>query len=257
MASSRMTEFKMIVALCRGGGIGYKGTLPWPKIERDLRFFSQMTKSSVFPYNSAVVMGRKTWESIPANVQPLPFRDNFVVSALHDAGSSFTSSSSMSTSDHSEPPPTGVTFIKNLSEIHNHAMNYDHVWFIGGASIYEQILASPTLFPVDDIYITFVDESYEHDASFPLMYQYESVEEWQKLRNKHIHRAIWCWTDADTIPEYVSFFAEGEESNQIYRVIDVDRDLVASITRPADLKAIQERRTPNTIFLRLSRLMEV
>jgi len=257
MASSRVTEFKMIVALCRGGGIGYKGTLPWPKIERDLRFFSQMTKSSVFPYNSAVVMGRKTWESIPANVQPLPFRDNFVVSALHDTGSSFSSSSSSSTSDHSDSPPTGVTFIKNLSEIRNYAMNYDHVWFIGGASIYEQILASPTLFPVDDIYITFVDESYEHDAAFPLMYQYESVEEWQKLRNKHIHRAIWCWTDADTIPEYVSFFAEGEESNQIYRVIDVDRDLVASITRPADLKAIQERRTPNTLFLRLARLMEV
>ena len=242
----------MIVALCRGGGIGYKGTLPWPKIERDLRFFSQMTKSSVFPYNSAVVMGRKTWESIPANVQPLPFRDNFVVSALHDAGSS-----SSSTSDHSDTPPTGVTFIKNLSEIHNYAMNYDHVWFIGGASIYEQVLASPSSFPVEDIFVTFVDESYEHDAAFPLMYQYESVEEWQKLRNKHIHRAIWCWTDADTIPEYVSFFAEGDVSNQIYRVIDVDRDLVASITRPADLKSIQERRTPNTLFLRLSRLMEV
>lgn len=248
-SSCRVTEFKMIVALCRGGGIGYKGTLPWPKIERDLRFFSQMTRSSVFPYNSAVVMGRKTWESIPANVQPLPFRDNFVVSALHDADSLAPSGST--------GKPTGVTFIKNLSEMHNYAMNYDHVWFIGGASIYEQVLASPKLFPVDDIFVTFVDESYEYDAAFPLMYQYESVEEWQSLRNKHIHRSIWCWTDAGTIPEYVSFFAEGDESNQIYRVTDVDRDIVASITRPADLKLIQERRSPNTIFLRLARLMEV
>ena len=261
-SACRVTEFKMIVALCRGGGIGYKGTLPWPKIERDLRFFSQMTRSSVFPYNSAVVMGRKTWESIPANVQPLPFRDNFIVSALHDAGSSSSSSD-----DAAPPPPTGVTFIKNLSEMHNYAMNYDHVWFIGGASIYEQVLASQSpspsqspshsSFPVDDIFVTFVDESYEHDAAFPLMYQYESIEEWQSLRNKHIHRSIWCWTDADTIPDYVSFFAEGDVSNQIYRVTDVDRDIVSSITRPADLKAIQERRSPNTIFLRLSRLMEV
>lgn len=251
MSSSRVTEFKMIVALCRGGGIGYKGTLPWPKIERDLRFFSQMTRSSAFPYNSAVVMGRKTWESIPANVQPLPFRDNFVISALHDADSLAPSGST------GTGKPTGVTFIKNLSEMNNYAMNYDHVWFIGGASIYEQVLSSPKLFPVDDIFVTFVDESYEHDAAFPLMYQYESVEEWQELRNKHIHRAIWCWTDAGTIPEYVSFFAEGDESNQIYRVTDVDRDIVASITRPADLKSIQERRSPNTIFLRLARLMEV
>lgn len=252
---TRVTEFKMIVALCRGGGIGYQGTLPWPKIERDLRFFSQMTRSSAFPYNSAVVMGRKTWESIPANVQPLPFRDNFVVSALHDADT-------LLSSGHADPP-TGVTFIKNLSEMHNYAMNYDVVWFIGGASIYEQVLASPSpspsrcSFPVDDIFVTFVDESYEHDAAFPLMYQYESVEEWQSLRNNHIHRAIWCWTDAGTIPEYVSFFAEGDKSNQIYRVTDIDRDIVASITRPADLKAIQERRAPNTIFLRLVRLMEV
>jgi dihydrofolate reductase len=127
-SSCRVTEFKMIVALCRGGGIGYKGTLPWPKIERDLRFFSQMTRSSVFPYNSAVVMGRKTWESIPANVQPLPFRDNFVVSALHDADS-------LAPSGSTGTPLTGVTFIKNLSEMHNYAMNYDHVWFIGGASM--------------------------------------------------------------------------------------------------------------------------
>ena len=96
-------EFKLIVALCRGGGIGLHGTLPWPKLEIDLRFFSQMTRSSVFPYNSAVVMGRKTWESIPANFQPLPFRDNFVISTTYDT-------------DIIEPNP-GVTFIKHIYPI--------------------------------------------------------------------------------------------------------------------------------------------
>jgi len=236
-------EFKMIVALCRGGGGGYKGKLPWPKIERDLRFFAEMTRSTLFPYNSAVVMGRKTWDSIPVNVQPLPFRDNYVVSALHDTETT--------------PQPNGVTFIKNLSEIYNYAMNYDHVWFIGGASIYGEVLASPAMYPVNDIFVTFVDETYEHDAAFPLMYQYDSIEQWQFLRNKHIHRAIWCWTGDDSIPEYVSFFAEGEQSNHIYRITHVDRSIVTNITRPADLKAIQERRAPNTIFLRLSKLMEV
>ena len=233
-------EFKLIVALCRGGGIGLRGTLPWPKLERDLRFFSQITKSSAFPYNSAVVMGRKTWESIPANVQPLPFRDNFVVSAMND----------FDTEEHK----SGVTFIKTLADVHKYSANYDVVWFIGGASIYEQIL-TPTiatgamLFPINDIIITFVDESYEYDTAFPLMFQYQTIEEWESLRHDPINRAIWCWTGAESIPEFVSFFAEGPQSNIVYRIMDVERDFVSNITRPSDIKAIQERRSPNTIFL--------
>lgn len=239
--SASSTEFKLIVALCRGGGIGLQGTLPWPKLDRDLRFFSQMTRAAVFPYNSAVVMGRKTWESIPESVKPLPFRDNIVVSAMNNF-------------DTEEHKP-GVTFVKTLADVHKYAGNYDVVWFIGGASIYEQVLTpiNPTtgemLFPIHDILITFVDESYEHDTAFPLMYQYASVDEWQALRNNPTNRAIWCWTGSDAIPEFVSFFAEGAQSNHLYRITDTDPEFVANITRPADIRAIQERRSPNTVFV--------
>jgi dihydrofolate reductase len=245
-------EFKMIVALCRGGGIGYEGTLPWPKLERDLRFFSQMTRSSVFPYNVAVVMGRKTWESIPANVCPLPFRDNFVISASYDT-------------DTGSASPSGVTFLRHLSEMYDHASKYDVVWFIGGASIYEQVLtpvssgagAGAMLFPINDIFITFVDENYEHDTAFPLMYQYETTDEWQARRDDPTNRAIWCWTGIAGIPSFVSFFTEGARSNHLYHIADVDTDIVESITRPADMKAIREKRAPNTIFLHLRRIIEI
>jgi dihydrofolate reductase len=221
----------MIVALCRGGGIGNEGKLPWPKLARDLRFFSEMTRSSVFPYNSAVVMGRKTWESIPENSRPLPFRDNFVISACATAA---------------DVAP-GVTFISNLSEIHAHTANYDHVWLIGGASIYEQVLAAPSSsFPVDDIFITFVDEEYEFDVAFPLMFQYKSVDEWNARKKDPANRAIWCWTDAESVPKYISFFAN---NTRLYRISYIDRDFIAGITRPSDLKAIQERRAPDTVFL--------
>ena len=238
----------MIVALCRGGGIGFEGTLPWPKIDRDLRFFSHMTRSHVFPYDSAVVMGRKTWESIPAEFKPLPFRDNIVVSALHDF-------------DTEEHKP-GVIFVKKLSDVHKFTMNYNVVWFIGGASIYEQVLTpcsttNQMLFPIDDIFVTFVDESYEHDAAFPLTYQYGSVEEWQSLRNNHINRAIWCWTDEKSVPPFISFFAEGPVSNYLYRVMDVDQEIVSKITRPADIRAIKEKRSPNTVFYVLQRVVEI
>jgi len=244
---TRATEFKMIVAVCRGGGIGFEGQLPWPKLARDLRFFAEMTSSSTFPYNSAVVMGRRTWESIPAAVRPLKFRDNFVISALHaaEADTALTAAT------------TGVTFLKNLSEIHDHAKNYDTVWFIGGASIYEQVLSSSPSppfpspsFNISEIYITFVDETYEHDTAFPLMYQYESIEEWEALQNNPMNRAIWCWTDADSVPPYVSFFNHRTPAtNVLYQVEDVDRDIVSSITRTTDIRGIQERRLPDTRFL--------
>lgn len=113
------------------------------------------------------------------------------------------------------------------------------------------------LFPIDDIFITFVDETYEHDAAFPLTYQYDSVEEWMSLRNNHINRAIWCWTDEKSIPPFVSFFAEGPMSNHVYRIKEVDRAIVSKVTRPADIRAIEDKRTPNTIFLHATRLMEV
>jgi dihydrofolate reductase len=250
-----MPEFKLIVALCRGGGIGFEGLLPWPKLARDHRFFAEITSSSVFPYNSAVVMGRRTWDSIPASVRPLKFRDNFVISTLHAAPQDGDGGDG-------DGGDGRVTFLNNLSEIREHTNNYDTVWFIGGASIYEQVLATTQLSPafaftVDEMYVTFVDESYEHDTAFPLMYQYDSVEEWQTMRNDPLNRAIWCWTCADDIPKFVSFFTQETTRNNLYRVMDVDRDVVARITRPSDMKAIQERRSPNTIFLCLQRVVEV
>ena len=64
---------KLICAVCRGGGIGKDGSLPW-KIKEDLAFFSKLTKGKG---NNAVVMGRKTWESLPGK---LPGRRHIVLS---------------------------------------------------------------------------------------------------------------------------------------------------------------------------------
>jgi len=233
-------EFKMIVALCQGGGIGQDGQLPWPKLERDMRFFAEVTRSTKFPYNSAVVMGRKTWESIPSYARPLKYRDNFVIS------------SSYYDHDHDDAgPESGVTFIRHLSEIQKYTMKYETVWFIGGASIYEQVL-SPQLspvFPIDEIYITIVDEKYEYDTAFPLTYQYQTVEEWESLRNNPMNRAIWCWTSAAEVPPYISFFNEDTSAQVLYKVMDVNRDFIASITRANDLVGIRERRLPDTRFI--------
>lgn len=64
---------RCIIACDPAGGIGYRGRLPWEKISGDLSRFKQLTQGQT------VIMGRKTWESLPH--KPLPNRINVVVSS--------------------------------------------------------------------------------------------------------------------------------------------------------------------------------
>jgi len=67
-----------ILASTSLGGIGNRGTLPWPKHKEDLAWFKEHTT------NQIVVMGRNTWED-PQMPKPLPNRINYVVSSHHVA----------------------------------------------------------------------------------------------------------------------------------------------------------------------------
>src|SRR5687767_14063027 len=59
-----------VVAVSRNGVIGREGKLPW-RLSSDLRFFKTITMGK------PLIMGRKTWESLPK--RPLPGRDNIVI----------------------------------------------------------------------------------------------------------------------------------------------------------------------------------
>jgi dihydrofolate reductase len=65
-----------ILASTSLGGIGNRGTLPWPKHKEDLAWFKTHTTDQI------VVMGRKTWDD-PLMPKPLPDRINYVVSSTH------------------------------------------------------------------------------------------------------------------------------------------------------------------------------
>lgn len=71
MSREAEVSITLIVAAARNGVIGNAGALPW-HCKADLSFFRRTT------IGHPVVMGRKTWESLP--VQPLPGRFNIVVS---------------------------------------------------------------------------------------------------------------------------------------------------------------------------------
>lgn len=72
-------SYQVVVAATRDLGIGKDGTLPW-KLPSDLKFFKQITVTTSDPTKrNAVIMGRKTWESIPSRYRPLPGRLNVVL----------------------------------------------------------------------------------------------------------------------------------------------------------------------------------
>jgi dihydrofolate reductase/thymidylate synthase len=75
-----MPGFAIVVAADQADGIGKDGQLPW-RLAGDMAFFKKLTTDPPSPgLRNAVVMGRKTWDSIPDRFRPLPERINVVIS---------------------------------------------------------------------------------------------------------------------------------------------------------------------------------
>lgn len=71
--------YQVVVAATRAMGIGKDGKLPW-KLPSDLKFFKDVTLTTSDPAKkNAIIMGRKTWESIPLEYRPLSGRLNVVL----------------------------------------------------------------------------------------------------------------------------------------------------------------------------------
>lgn len=70
----------IILASDEKNGIGKNGILPW-RLKSDMAYFKEVTTTTLSEKKiNALIMGRKTWESIPEKFRPLPWRKNIVLS---------------------------------------------------------------------------------------------------------------------------------------------------------------------------------
>ena len=69
-------SINIICALSKNRVIGYKGSIPW-RLPKDLKYFKEKTTSG--DTRNAVIMGRKTWESLPTYPEPLVDRSSYVI----------------------------------------------------------------------------------------------------------------------------------------------------------------------------------
>ena len=128
--------FKLIVACDSKRGIGLNGGIPW-KLTDDMKMFKQLTttvpEDPYYKFINMVVMGRKTWDSLPEKYKPLPGRLNVILS-------------NKSSDELQIPPDTNdlVRVISDFEQIHdcnlvNNRKIHD-IFVIGGSSLYNLAL---------------------------------------------------------------------------------------------------------------------
>ncbi|MBN1869583.1 MAG: dihydrofolate reductase [Candidatus Omnitrophica bacterium] len=148
-----MIPFNIVVSIDLKKGIGKDGALPWD-LNGDIRHFREITAKARSPKKkNVVVMGRKTWESIPQEFRPLPERTNIVL----------TRNKSLSL-------PEGVMKAESFERILQMANNeklkdlIETIFIIGGQQVYEEAIK---LKECEKLYVTHIHREFDCDAFFP------------------------------------------------------------------------------------------
>lgn len=150
-------SLNIIVAFAKHNfGIGANNSLPW-NLPEDLNYFKKIT------HGSAVIMGRKTWESLPR--RPLPGRCNIVI-----------------TSGAKPDKMPENTVFTNMARIDEHISGANNVFVIGGAAIYKHFMTR-----ANKIYATIINNKFDNcDTFFPTEeFQHFNILEYSEIINEN------------------------------------------------------------------------
>ncbi|MFW5329071.1 dihydrofolate reductase [Hydrogenophaga sp. ZJX-1] len=135
--ASTPARLHLIYARAANGVIGKANALPW-HLPEDMAHFKRTT------LGCPVIMGRKTWDSLPPRFRPLPGRLNIVVTRDADWAAE------------------GATVAHSLEAARDHCPPGSDAWVIGGAQVYAQALPLAT-----SVVVTEIAQDFEGDAFAP------------------------------------------------------------------------------------------
>ena len=182
----------LIVAATAKNGIGKNGGLPWPMLKKEMAYFARVTKRVPTDIPSAetqsgsragshgqqsdgqqqhsqtqnvVIMGRKTWDSIPPKFRPLKSRTNLIISS-RPASTLFGTTHASTDNDVLVAP----SIESGLESLQTRARDgtlkaVGRVFVIGGAGIYEAAMRLPN---ARRVLLTRVEGEFECDTFFPV-----------------------------------------------------------------------------------------
>jgi len=143
-----MNKFKVILATSKNHILGNNNSIPWlGKYPRDLKYFKKLSSFSPNNEQNIVIMGRKTWESLPSS--KLPHRIPIVISTTMNSSTEYYLADS---------------FDKAL-ELCN-SIQHNEIFVIGGKSIYEIALNH---YKCGEIYHTLINEEYNGDTKLQII----------------------------------------------------------------------------------------
>ena len=151
MARLRIT---VVAAVARNGVVGKDNQLIW-HLPEDMKHFRQLTMGA------PVVMGRKTWDSLPERFRPLPGRRNLVLSRQPGWRAD------------------GAEVLPSLDAALALAADAPRVFVIGGAQVWADAMPR-----ADDLVLTEIDHDFDGDTCFPP--RPEAFEE----TSRETHRAV-------------------------------------------------------------------
>ena len=182
--SKYLKEINAIVACDLNHAIGINGKLPWEgKLKSEMHHFARHTRN--VPGNiatkkgkNAVIMGRKTWQSIPEKFRPLKGRFNVVLS------------NSLKTPEKNDSGVENYVIKNGLTEALQYLNARDDIfkiWIIGGSSLYKEAISGKIC---DNLFITRVSEKFEGTDTFvpdPVEFGYGKLEKSVALDLKEVH----------------------------------------------------------------------
>ena len=165
-ATEAARTFQLVVAATKHLGIGRNGSLPW-KLPGDMAYFKELTsKTSDSSKQNAVIMGRNTWESIPAKFRPLKNRLNVVLSRKQLDENDSSSSNGVPKSQHDANVLQCNSLASAMSTLTGAQLKdqIEHIFVIGGGQVYKEAIAAPECAV---IHLTSIESDVECDTFFP------------------------------------------------------------------------------------------